>query len=98
MFKNSRFIISFGDYIENRDVVKSEEKQFLILKYHRVQEAKNLLCATRMPVTEVCSAAGFESISYFSKILKRLVVNSATSISPYFIFGQKRAEFLDLSF
>lgn len=44
----------------------------LFLQYYRVQKAKNLLCTTQMPVTEISSAAGFESISYFSKIFKRL--------------------------
>ena len=44
----------------------------LFLQYYRVQKAKNLLCTTQMPVTEISSAAGFESISCFSKIFKRL--------------------------
>lgn len=44
----------------------------LFLQYYRIQKAKNLLRTTQMPVTEVSSATGFESISYFSKIFKRL--------------------------
>lgn len=42
------------------------------LQNYRVQKAKNLLRTTGMSVTEISSAAGFESISYFSRIFKRL--------------------------
>lgn len=44
----------------------------LFLQQYRIQKAKTLLCTTEMPVTEVATASGFESISYFSKIFKRL--------------------------
>lgn len=49
----------------------------LFLQSYRIQRAKNLLRTTGMPVSEVSSAAGFESISYFSKIFKRL-----TNLTP----------------
>lgn len=49
----------------------------LFIQSYRIQKAKTLLLTTQMPVTEISSATGFESISYFSKIFKRL-----TSMTP----------------
>lgn len=49
----------------------------LFLQRYRIQKAGNLLRNTQMPVAEIASAAGFESISYFSKIFKRL-----TGVTP----------------
>lgn len=49
----------------------------LVVQSYRIQRAKNLLSTTGMPVTEISCATGFESISYFSKIFKRL-----TSMTP----------------
>lgn len=60
----------------------------LFLQHYRVQKAVNLLRATQIPVAEVSAATGFESISYFSKIFKRL-----TNMTPTeFRYLQKAQE------
>lgn len=47
------------------------------IRQYRVEKAKNLLRSTCMPVTEVATAVGFDSVSYFSKTFKQL-----TSLAP----------------
>lgn len=52
---------------------------------YRIQKAKNLLATTKLSVTEISSATGFDSVSYFSKIFKR-----RTGMTPLeFRSGQK---------
>ncbi|MDD4745594.1 MAG: helix-turn-helix transcriptional regulator, partial [Eubacteriales bacterium] len=38
----------------------------------RIEQARELLLTTRMPVSEVAPACGFESPSYFSRIFRSL--------------------------
>lgn len=49
----------------------------LFIQRYCIQKAQSLLRTTQMPIAEVASATGFESISYFSKIFKQL-----TEVTP----------------
>ncbi|MBW1722830.1 MAG: helix-turn-helix transcriptional regulator [Deltaproteobacteria bacterium] len=51
-------------------------------EYHnrrRIEEAKALLCNRTMRVTDVCYEVGFNDISYFDRVFRRLVGVNPTS-------------------
>ena|SRR5579859_1806642 len=54
---------------------KQTPHQYLIRR--RISEAKRLLNSTDLPVTEICTAVGFESLGSFSTLFRK-----ATGLSP----------------
>jgi AraC-like DNA-binding protein len=47
------------------------EPTFQWIRNHRLEKAKDLLTHTRLSVTDVCFATGFENVTHFSKAFKK---------------------------
>ena len=55
----------------------------------RIDRAKHLLRSSDLPISEICTTVGFESIGSFSSLFRRI---SGLSPSAYRKFAQRRSQ------
>jgi AraC family transcriptional regulator len=60
------------DYFSRIFQAHTGERPLVYLQFKRIERAQFLIITTDLPLSEVAAETGFESISYFSRIFKRL--------------------------
>jgi AraC-like DNA-binding protein len=60
------------DYFSRQFANYTGERPLTYIHQKRIERAQYLITTTPMPYTEIADATGFETLSYFSKVFKKL--------------------------
>jgi AraC-like DNA-binding protein len=60
------------DYFSRQFVNYAGERPLTYIQQKRIERAQYLITTTLMPYLEIADATGFETLSYFSKVFKKL--------------------------